>query len=112
MAAINFTDLFNELKTNALALAKASFKSFTKQAEEDAKTLLDNMKDKLERWATLLAQGAITPDDFELLLGAQKNLTEMTALQKAGLAVIKAEQFRDSIVNLITDTVFSAIPGV
>ena len=112
MAAINFKDLFAELETNVLALAKASFKSFTQQAQQDAKALLENMKDKLERWATLLAQGAITSDDFELLITAQKDLIEMTALQKAGLTIIKAEQFRDSVVNLITDTVFSAIPGV
>ncbi len=112
MAAINFKDLFTELETNLLALAKASFKSLTKQAEEDAKNLLDSMKDKLQRWATLLAEGKLTTDDFELLITAQKDLIEMTALQKAGLAVIKAEQFRDSVVNLITDTVFSAIPGL
>ncbi len=112
MAAINFKDLFAELETGVLALAKASFKTFAQQAEDDAKTLLQNMKDKLERWTTLLAEGKLTTEDFELLITAQKNLTEMTVLQHAGLAVIKAEQFRDSVVNLITDTIFSAIPGV
>ncbi len=110
--AINFGELFTELKKNVLVLAKASFKSFEKEAEQDAENLLNSMKDKLERWTGLLAAGTLTLDDFELLVMAQKDLVEMKALQKAGLAAIKAEQFRDSLVNLITDTILSAIPGV
>ncbi len=110
--ALKFGELFTQLKNNILALAKASYKSYAKEAEEDAKNLLESMKEKLERWTGLLAEKKLTPDDFELLITAQKDLIEMAALQRAGLATIKAEQFRDSLVNLITDTVFSAIPGI
>ncbi len=109
---INIETLFTELKQNILTLAKASFVSFSKEAEADALSLWESMKDNLQRWTVLLAQGTLTLEDFELLVTAQKDLVEMTALQKAGLAAIKAEQFRNSVINLITDTIFSAIPGV
>ena len=109
MAAIDFTQLFTELENGVIALAKASFKSYINEAEQDAQNLLDGMKDKLQRWVLLLAQGALTTDDFELLITAQKDLVQMAALEQAGLAEIKAEQFRDSVVNLIVDTVLSVI---
>ncbi len=70
------------------------------------------MKDKLSRWTILLAEGKITAEDFELLVSAQKDLVEMTVLQRAGLAAIKIEQFKNSVINLITDTVFHALAGV
>ncbi len=109
MAAIDFTQLFTELENGVIALAKASFKTYINEAEKDAQSLLDSMKDKLQRWVLLLAQGALTTDDFELLITAQKDLVQMAALEQAGLAEIKAEQFRDSVVNLIVDTVLSVI---
>lgn len=112
MAAIDFTAIFTELENGVIALAKTSFKSYINEAEQDAKNLLDGMKDKLQRWVLLLAQGALTIDDFELLITAQKDLVVMAALEQAGLAEIKAEQFRDSVVNLIIDTVLSVIPGL
>lgn len=112
MAAIDFQELFNGLKKDAITLAKASFKTFANEAEQDAQHLLENLKDKLSRWTVLLADGKLTAEDFELLVGAQKELLEMKVLQRAGLAAIKIEQFKNSVINLITDTVFHAIPGV
>lgn len=109
MAAIDFNKLFSDLENGVIALAKASFKSYINEAQQDAQNLLNSMKDKLQRWVLLLAQGELTKDDFELLIAAQKDLVQMAALEQAGLAEIKAEQFRDSVVNLIIDTVFSII---
>jgi hypothetical protein len=110
MAAINFQDLFNGLKDDVITLARASFKTFTKEAEQDAQNLLEGMKDKLSRWTALLAEGSLSTEDFELLINAQKDLVQMKVLQQAGLAIIRIEQFRDSVIHLITDTIFHALP--
>jgi len=110
MAAINFQDLFNGLKDDVITLARASFKTFTKEAEQDAHNLLEGMKDNLSRWTALLAEGSLSTDDFELLINAQKDLVEMKVLQRTGLAIIRIEQFRDSVIHLITDTIFHALP--
>lgn len=111
MAAINFQDLFNGLKNDAITLARASFKTFTKEAEQDGENLLEGMKNNLSRWTALLAEGSLSTDDFELLINAQKDLVQMKILQRTGLAIIRIEQFRDSIIHLITDTIFQALPG-
>ena len=108
--AINFQDLFNGLKGDVITLARASFKTFTKEAEQDAQDLLEGMKDNLARWTALLAEGSLSADDFQLLINAQKDLVQMKVLQRAGLAIIRIEQFRDSVIHLITDTIFSALP--
>ncbi len=105
MASINFQDVFNGLKDNIVTLAKISFKTLAAQAEQDGKQLLDDIKDKLQHWADLLAQGKLTPEDFELLVLSQKDLVAMAALREAGLTAIKAEQFRDSVINMVVDTI-------
>ena len=110
MAAINFQDLFNGLKDDVITLARASFKTFTKEAEQDAQNLLEGMKDNLSRWTALLAEGSLSTEDFQLLINAQKDLAEMKVLQRTGLAIIRIEQFRDSIIHLVTDTIFQALP--
>jgi len=110
MAAINFEDLFNGLKGDVITLARASFKTFTKEAEQDAQNLLEGMKDNLSRWTALLAEGSLSTEDFQLLINAQKDLAEMKVLQRTGLAIIRIEQFRDSIIHLVTDTIFQALP--
>lgn len=112
MATANFQEIFKSLKTDAVTMAKVSFKAMAKEAEQDAHHLLDELKEKLSKWVTLLAEGKLDKEDFELLVSAQKDLVGMVALQKAGLAKIKIEHFRDSIINLITDSVFHAIPGL
>lgn len=109
MAAINFENLFNGLKTDVVTLATASFKTLATEAATDAQNLLQEMKEKLARWTILLAEKKLTPDDFELLINAQKDLIEMKVLQKAGLTAIRIEQFRDSVVNLVADSIFHVI---
>ncbi len=102
---MNFQDIFNELKDTIAALAKVSFKKWASEAEQDGRKLLEDMKDKLQRWTELLAQGQITPKDFEMLVLNQRDLTEMAALRQAGLSLIRAEQFRDSVVNVVIDSI-------
>lgn len=106
---MNFQDIFNELKDNIVTLAKISFKKFADQAAQDGKQLLEDLKDRLQRWTELLAQGQITPGDFEMLVLNQKDLIEMAALRQAGLSAIKAEQFRDSIINVVIDTITNVV---
>ena len=106
---MTFEDIFNELKDNIAALAKLTFKKFAKEAEQDGKQLLEELKDKLQRWTDLLAQGQITPRDFEMLVLNQRDLVEMAALRKAGLTLIRAEQFRDGVINIVIDTITNVV---
>lgn len=102
---INFEELFTTLKDKIAILAKVSFSSLGAEAKADGERLLQESKENLLRWTELLATDQITAEDFELLVLSQKDLVEMEALRQAGLAKIKAQQFRDGVVNIIVDTV-------
>ncbi|MFT4023744.1 MAG: hypothetical protein QM664_08175, partial [Flavihumibacter sp.] len=66
-------------------------------------------KENLKRWTTLLMEERLTTADFEWLVLSQKDLAQMVALKQAGLSVIRIQQFRDSLLNLVVDTIFGLI---
>ena len=110
MAAFNFSDLFDTLKEGVVALVKSTLKNCIDAGEKDGQKMLDEMKEKLERWSGQLLQGNITKEDFEWLLYSQKQLIVMTALKDAGLGQIEADLFKANVLNLIKETIFQALP--
>ena len=109
MPQIDFPDILKQLKDALIGLAENTLKNYIDEAKSDAQTILDSMKDKLQNWAQLLANGKLTTEDFEWLVYSQKDLVEMTALKEAGLAEIRIDQFKGSVLNLIIDTVFNVL---
>ncbi len=107
--AIDFTNILDQLKTDIADLAKTTMKGYINDAKKDAQQFLLNMKDKLKRWTELLAKGDLTTDEFVWLLSSQKDLVEMSALKHAGVAAIRIDQFKSSLLNLIVDTVFDIV---
>ena len=103
----NFNELFETLKEGVISLAKDSFSDFVKEAKSDGKNFLDSTKEKLERWTKLLAAGDITGEDFQFLILSQKDLAQMTALKEAGVTLIRIDQFKSNLINLVVNTVFT-----
>ena len=108
-AQINFSDIFSELKLNLKSLAETTLKKYVSEAKKDGQKLLDLLKEDLERWTKLLANGDITTKDFEWLVNSERASVKMAALENAGLALIRVDQFRNSVLNLVVDTVFSTL---
>jgi hypothetical protein len=106
---VDFKAIFEQLKKDVEALAESTLKNYVSKAKTDAQTMLNQMKDKLQRWTTLLIEGKLTTEDFEWLVNSQKDLIQMAALKQAGLAAIRIDQFKASLLNLVVDTVFSMI---
>jgi hypothetical protein len=109
MPDIDFSAIFQQLKTDLFNLAGVSFKDFVSEAKNDGQNLLESMKEKLERWTTLLAKGDLTIEDFEWLVNSQKDLAKMNALKEAGLTEIRIDQFKSSVLNLVVDSVQHAL---
>jgi hypothetical protein len=105
MADINFQEIINTLKDEVVNLALSTFKDYKNEAKADALQLLDFMKENLKTWTIQLAEGKLSKADFEFLVLGQKELIEMNALRQAGLALIKADEFKNSVFNLITNTI-------
>ncbi len=108
-AQVDFENLFENLKDQVITLASISLAKYEKEAKNGALLFLNEIKDKLARWTLLLADHQLTTDDFEWLVNSQKQLLEMNALSQAGLAAIRVDQFKNSVLNMVVDTVFSFI---
>jgi hypothetical protein len=106
---VDFNAIFQQLLNAAVGLAKSTVSNYVKDAKTDAQHMLIAMKEKLERWTGLLVNKQLTTEDFEWLVNSQKDLVEMAALKQAGLAAIRIDQFKASVLNLIVDTVFSMV---
>ena len=109
MAPVNFQQIIETLKTEVVKLALATFQNYKNEAKADALKLLDDLKQNLENWTSQLVSGELSKEDFEFLVLAQKELIEMNALKQAGLALIKADEFKNSLLNLITNTILGLI---
>jgi hypothetical protein len=106
---VDFDAIFEQLKNGVVNLAKSTLSNYVNDARTDAQNMLNAMKEKLKRWTSLLIDKSLTTEDFEWLVNSQKDLVEMACLKEAGLAAIRIDQFKASVMNLVVDTVFSMI---
>lgn len=107
--AINFDTIFSTLKDGVFDLAKNSLNDFVSQAQADGTSVLNSMKRNLQKWTTQLANKEMSVDDFSDLVLGQKDLLELVALKQAGLALIRIDQFRTDLLNLVVSTITKAI---
>lgn len=109
MATENFQQIFEGLKNEAAKLALSTFKEYKDAAKADAVQLIEDLKGDIENWTVEVSEGKLSKNDLEFLVLAQKELIEMNALKQAGLALIKADEFKNSLLNLVTNTIIGLI---
>lgn len=100
---------FEAVRAGLDTLAVNLFKEAAVSARADAEAFLKSSQEKFQRWIDLLAQGAISRDDFEFLVKMQGDIAEMHALKAAGIARQRIERFRRSVVSLLISSAFSLI---
>lgn len=106
---IDIQAILKDLEGQIVDFAKQNVKEFASKAAADGKQLLATLKDDLIRWTQLLTSGQITELEFKLLLKGQKDLIAMSALTKAGLSLVKIDEFKDGLINLIVNVITSSI---
>lgn len=109
MPDIDFNAIFDQLKQGVVNLAESTLKNYVSKAKSDGTKMLTEMKEKLKRWTSLLIDKKLTTEDFEWLVNSQKDLIQMNGLKLAGLAAIRIDQFKASLLNLVVDTIFSLV---
>lgn len=102
-------DFVVAVRPGLATLAQNLFSETAAAAQSDGQQLVDDSREKLERWLNLLASGALTRDEFEFLLGMQADIGKMHALKAAGIARQRIERFRESVVSLLVSTAFSLV---
>ncbi len=101
-----FDDFLKALKDGIKELAEESWKEYQQSAVKDGSAFVEKTKEDLERWTKLLANGDLTPKDFEWLVKGKKDLAELEALKQAGLALARLDQLRNSLIDLVVGTAF------
>jgi hypothetical protein len=102
----SFNDFWKELTKELSEFADYSWSTFKKAAVSDGKAFLDQSKEDLKRWTVLLADGKLTPDDFEWLVAGKRDLAELVALKQAGLTKVALDRFSNGLVDTIVSTAF------
>ncbi|MDO6675420.1 hypothetical protein MK851_09990 [Tenacibaculum sp. 1B UA] len=106
---MDFEKILQELKKSLISLFSDKFSEFSQESKKDIELFLNDSKDKLERWTSLLAQGKLTAEDFEWLVKSQKDLFQMKALQAAGISKISLGHFKNKVLNTIVSTIKTLI---
>ena len=102
---MDFEKILQELKKSLTLVFNDKFSEFYKESKKDIELFLNESKDKLESWTSLLKQDKLTLDDFEWLVESQKDLFHLKALQAAGISKISLGHFKNKIVKTIIDTI-------
>ena len=110
MATIDFSELFQDLKNAVESFAKQKVGDYWKETVADADQFFSRTKDQLERWTLRLAKGELTADDFEWLVKGAKDLAEMNVLKQAGVTLIRIDEIKAGLLNVIVKTVVDKIP--
>ncbi len=112
MPQINFNNVLTQLESGLTNLAKNTLSDYLTAAEADGKKMLTSLTTDLQNWTNELANGDITASNLVYLITAKKDLIIIDALKQAGLAEIKIDQFKNSVIQLITSTIIGLIPKV
>ncbi len=88
------------------ALVADTIQDFSQAATKDGQAFLKKARADLERWTKALARGRLSKADFEWLVQGKKDLAEMEALKQAGLGLVRVDQFRSSLIDLVIGTAF------
>jgi hypothetical protein len=106
---MDIDQIIKELKTQLLNVLGKKYNEFKPEIQKDINTFLKKSQEKLERWTILLADKAITPEEFEWLLKSQKDLTVLQALQTAGVSKIRLNNIKNSIIKTAFDVITKAV---
>jgi len=101
-----FDDFLKALTDGLKELVTNSVQDFSQAATKDGQAFFKQARADLERWTKALARGQLSKADFEWLVQGKKDLAEMEALKQAGLGLVRVDQFRSSLIDLVVGTAF------
>ncbi len=107
MGNIDFQAVLATLKEGVTGLATATVQNYVNEAKADGLNLVESLKTDIQTWGQDLVAGKMSAADVEFLVMAKKELIEMNALKQAGLGLIKVDEFKNSLLQLVVKTLTS-----
>jgi len=106
---MDIKELLKELKNGIIDLVKEKLDVESKEVNKEIRSIVNQSKEKLERWSLLLKNGDLTKDDFLWLVESQRDLLQLQSLKAIGISQIKLGHFKSRVIELIGQTVFKFI---
>ena len=106
---MDFDSVLKDLKTNLLDALGSKYEEYSSETKKDIDAFLQQSKDKLKRWTTMLAEEKLNEEEFEWLVKSQKDLLVLQALYQAGISKIALGHLKNKIINIVISTVTSAV---
>ena len=106
---MDFQAVLATLKEGVTSLATTTVQNYVNEAKADGLKLVESFKTDIQTWGKQLAEGKMSAADMEFLVMAKKEVIEMNALKQAGLGMVKVDEFKNSMLQLIVKTLVGLI---
>jgi len=104
-----FMEFWIQLLANVESFAADKWNELKDDAVEDSKKFLAEVKDDVQRWISLLAEGKLTTDDLGWLIKGKREVAELLFLKQKGLAKPDLDKFFEGLLETIISTAFKLI---
>ena len=104
-----FMEFWIQLLTNVESFAADKWNELKQDAVEDSKKFLTDVKDDVQRWISLLAEGKLTTDDLGWLIKGKREVAELLFLKAKGLTKPDLDKFFEGLLETIISTAFKLI---
>jgi hypothetical protein len=104
-----FVDFWIQLITNVESFAADKWNELKEDAVEDSKDFLTAVKNDVQRWISLLAEGKLTADDLGWLIKGKRKVAQLLFLKEKGLAQPDLDKFFEGLIEIIISTAFKLV---
>lgn len=105
----NFDDFLKILGGKIKDFAESSWQEHLDAVVADGSDFINKAKEDMKKWGTQLAEGSLSPKDFEWLVKGKSDLAEMEALKRAGLALVEVDKCRNGIIEIVIGTALDVL---
>jgi|ERR1035437_3200128 hypothetical protein len=99
-----FMEFWVQLLLNVEYFAEEKWNKIKQDAVEDSKKFLADVKDDVQRWISLLAEGRLTSDDLLWLIKGKQDQAELLFLKQKGLTKPDLDKFFEGLLETIIST--------
>ena len=99
-----FMEFWVQLLLNVEYFAEEKWNKIKQDAVEDSKKFLADVKDDVQRWISLLAEGKLTSDDLLWLIKGKRDQAELLFLKQKGLTKPDLDKFFEGLLETIIST--------
>jgi hypothetical protein len=104
-----FMEFWAQLLLNVESFVADKWNELKDDAVDDAKKFLAEVKDDVQRWISLLAEGKLTSDDLLWLIKGKRDQAELLFLKQKGLTKPDLDKFFEGLLETIISTAFKLI---